>query len=332
MPYRIISLVLAGVFSLPFSAQCAQPLTTDETLVREFIATMESRHGFKPDETKAMLRQAQIVDKIIKAISRPAEAKPWHVYRKIFVTPSRIEKGVAFWRKHEATLKRAADKFGVDPAVIVAIIGVETFYGQHRGRHRVLDSLATLGFRYRPRGRFFRGELEHFLLMIREEGLDGTALRGSYAGAMGIPQFISSSYREYAVDFDGDGARDLLGSVADAIGSVANYLSRHGWRKHQAVAVKVKVSGDGYRALLSKKPRRPRPDRSLAELSAGGVTADGIDASAGAKGALLEFDLAGGKEYWLGFQNFYTITRYNHSPLYALAVFQLSEAIRSKKD
>ncbi len=331
MSHRFVSLVFSGVFAVSCAPLCAQPLTIDEPLVREFITTMESRHAFDRGETEAFLRQARVVDKILKAISRPAEGKPWHTYRKIFVTPARIQKGVEFWRKHETTLRRAADKYGVDPAAIVAIIGVETFYGRHRGGYKVLDALATLGFRYKKRGRFFRSELEQFMLMTREERLDASVLRGSYAGAMGIPQFISSSYREYAVDFDGDGSRDLLGSIDDAIGSVANYLSRHGWRRHHAVATKVEVSGDGYKALLSENPRRPRPGRSLAELTAGGVVAGRLDVPTGDKAALLEFDSRDGKEYWLGFQNFYVITRYNHSPLYALAVYQLGQAIRSKK-
>ena len=269
---------------------------------------------------------ARVLNSVLEAISRPAEAKPWHEYRLIFIQPLRIERGVDFLIEHRAALDRAERIYGVAPQIIVSIIGVETLYGEHTGRNRVLDSLATLGFRYPRRSEFFISELEHFLVLAREEGLDPLTVKGSYAGAMGIPQFISSSYRSYAVDFDGDQVRDLLGSVEDAIGSVANYLQRHGWRGGEKIAVPAEVAGDGFREFLDLGLK---PETTIAEMQRNGVkTYDSAPESA--KGALLEFELRDGVEYWVGLNNFYAITRYNHSPLYAMAVYQLSEAIQEE--
>jgi len=201
---------------------------------------------------------------------------------------------------------------------------VETRYGRHKGKYRVLDALATLGFHYPKRSRFFRSELEQFLVLAREESLDPLAVKGSYAGAMGLPQFISSSYRRYAVDFDGDGQRDLLGNVVDAIGSVGNYLKAHGWKAGQGVAVPARVQGNGYKAILEQGLK---PHTAVGRMRDQGVAVAGSEAHT-LKAALIEFETEQGPEYWAGFQNFYSITRYNHSPLYAMAVYQLSEEIR----
>ena len=231
------------------------------------------------------------------------------------------------WKRHAATLARAEADYGVSASIIVAIIGVETYYGQRAGRTRVLDSLATLGFRYRRRAAFFRGELEQFLVLCHDEGLDPLAVRGSYAGAMGIPQFIPSSYRRYAVDFDGDHVRNLLTSDADAIGSVANYLARHGWKRGASIAVPAHVSGNRASTLVD---RGLRPGTAIGEMERLGVTADGpVDGSALA--SLIELEGKKAPEYWIGFENFYVITRYNHSPLYAMAVTQLAAAIRARR-
>ena len=315
---------LVVVLLLAVSPARAANLSSDPQ-VRAFIQDMTRRHGFSQLDLESLLNEAKILDSILEAISRPAEAKPWHEYRKIFLKPNRIAGGAEFWSQNAQTLARAEEKFGVPAKIIVAIIGVETLYGQYRGKLRVLDALVTLGFRYPKRSEFFARELEHFLLLTREEGLDAKSLTGSYAGAMGIPQFIPSSYRAYAVDFDGDNVRDLLGSTQDAIGSVASYLAEHGWRRGQLIAVPAKVSGEGYKALVDAGIK---PSISIAAMKSKQVDVLGALPD-DAKAALMEFELRDGVEHWVGLKNFYMITRYNHSKLYALAVFQLAEAIQA---
>ncbi|MEA3410884.1 MAG: lytic murein transglycosylase B [Pseudomonadota bacterium] len=291
--------------------------------VRAFIADLSQREGFDPRDLSRLFASVERQDSILKAIARPAEAKPWYEYRKIFLTPARIEGGAQFYAEHRETLERASKDYGVAPEVIVAIIGVETLYGTRTGKHRVLDALTTLGFDYEPRKKFFRRELEEFLLLSREESLDSPMVKGSYAGAMGIGQFIPSSYRAYAVDFDGDGKRDLWNPV-DAIGSVASYFSRHGWRNGEVVTAPASVTGNGHRKLLKKGTKPAIPSESLNKA---GVVVEGVDLN-GHKVALLEYDSNGEeKEFWIGFHNFYVITRYNRSQLYAMAVHQLSEEI-----
>jgi membrane-bound lytic murein transglycosylase B len=291
--------------------------------VRKFIDEMVTKHDFNRAELTDLLAQGEIKTKIIDAMNRPAEGMPWYKYRKIFLKPGRVKAGVAFWNENKDALKRAESKYGVPAEYIVAIIGVETRYGVYKGTFRVLDSLMTLGFDYPKRGKFFRSELEQYLLMTREEGVDPLSLKGSYAGAMGKPQFISSSYRSYAVDFDGDGKKDLLNNTTDAIGSVANYFSKHHWAPGQPVVGSAKIKGKKYKALLDKGIK---PKTSIKKFSQYGVTiTDDIPGNLSA--ALIELELKSGHEYWAGLQNFYVITRYNHSPLYAMAVYQLSQEI-----
>ena len=296
------------------------------TEIEPFVARMAENHGVPAHRTRALLSRARVLDSVLAAIRRPAERKPWHEYRKIFVTEKRIGRGAGFWREHASALMRAEERFGVPPEIIVAIIGVESFYGTHRGRFRVLDSLATLGFRYPRRSEFFLSELEAFLLLCDEEQFDAVGVKGSYAGAMGISQFISSSYRRYAIDFDDDGSRDLFRSPEDAIGSIANYLTAHGWRPGAAIAVRAEVEGDAFRALVEQgmKPHAP-----LASIRASGVRFATYAADE-EQAALLEFETENGYEYWVGLTNFYAITRYNHSRLYALAVVQLARRIRER--
>jgi len=293
---------------------------------KAFIADLVSRHGFDPAWVERTLDGARHDERIIAAITRPAEAMPWHRYRSIFLTDDRIDGGVEYWRRHAATLLAAEDAFGVPPHVITAIIGVETLYGTHTGKYRVADALKTLGFGYPPRAEFFRKELEQFLLMAREEGMDPLDPLGSYAGAMGQPQFIASSFRAYAVDFDDDGHRDLWGSDADVIGSVANYFARHGWTKGAPVA--VRLSGDAAR-LGALASGGSKPDRVLADIVEAGVALpESVDP--GQTAVVIGLQQEDGPEFWAGFDNFYVITRYNHSNLYAMAVFQLAEAIRQR--
>lgn len=313
---------LLGLLLLASGAAGADPA------FRAFADDMASRHGLKPDYVLEILGASERRDDILSRISSPAEALPWHRYRPIFVKPDRIREGVEFWQGHRALLEEVSARYGVPAHVLVAIVGVETRYGTHAGGFRVIDALRTLGFDYPPRAEFFRSELEEFLLLTREEDIDPLEPKGSYAGAMGIPQFISSSYRAYAVDYNGNGRRDLWGEPGDALGSVANYLSRHGWREGQPVAVPARVSGEAWRQALDSglKPRR-----TAAELRRLGVAFQ-ADVPDQAPARLLTLESAPGQtEFWVTFRNFYVITRYNHSPLYAMAVLQLAEAIRERR-
>ena len=324
-----VALAAAAVLGLlaPAPGRTAEPAPLDGAAeIEPFVARMAQKHGVPADETRALLADARVLVPVLDSIRRPAERKPWYEYRKIFLTEKRIARGAAFWREHADPLARAGERFGVPPEIIAAIIGVETFYGAYRGRIRVLDALATLGFRYPRRAEFFLSELEAFVLLTSDERIDARRIKGSYAGAIGIAQFIPSSYRRYAIDFDGDGSRDLVRSPEDAIGSVANYLAEHGWRAGAEIAVRAEVGGDGYRAIVEQGLK---PHSTLASMRAGGV---GFTTTAGdgELGALLEFETEHGSEHWVGLANFYAITRYNHSQLYALAVFQLAEEIRGR--
>lgn len=308
---------------LPLSAQANYSERSD---VDEFINEMHQEHGFDKAQMRRWMSEVKQQTSALEAIARPAEGVlTWGDYRRIFLNDKRIEQGVEFWKENQALLNRAEQKYGVDAAFIVAIIGVETYYGRHAGNYPVLDALTTLGFDYPPRAPFFRKQLKHFLLMVREEKLNIKQLTGSYAGAMGMPQFIPSSFRSYAVDFDGDGVRDFWNGSADSIGSVANYFKRHGWKLGEPVAAQVKVNDQA--AALGN--REMKPHTSVADFRRAGVsTPDAYSDQALA--TLLKLDATDGDEYWLALNNFYVITRYNHSPLYAMAVYQLSQAITEK--
>lgn len=322
--HLLLALLLAT--SLPTAAESFGEKRTE---IDAFAEEMAQRHDLSARDLRNILRHAEHRQDIIDAISRPAEAMPWYRYRPIFIREDRIEAGLAFWEENGAEIRRAAEEFGVSEAIIVAIIGVETRYGEHQGRHRVLDALTTLGFGYPPRADFFRSELEHFLLLADEEGFDPLSIRGSYAGAMGIPQFISSSYRAYAVDGDGDGRRDLLSNTADAVSSVANYFAEHRWREDEPVVFEASLGDDAEIDGLANQGRQPYT--TVGELRAAGVVVDdALDDDLDA--TLMELDGEQGTEYWVGLHNFYVITRYNHSPLYALAVWQLSEMMRERQE
>ncbi len=320
MKFKALTLFVLLLPTLSF----AQDLSSNND-VNDFINEMVSDHKFDKDELNTLFSKVRHQQKILDAITRPAEGKDWYEYRPIFMTQNRIKGGVKFMNEHAELLKRAYDEYGVPPQIITAIIGVETFYGKHRGNYRVIDALSTLGFAYPPRANFFRKQLKEFLIMSREEKMDPLQFKGSYAGAMGQPQFIPSSFRAYAIDFDHDGKRDLWDNPADIIGSVANYFARHKWQKDQPVAYRATVRGKRYQPLADAGYK---PSFKGGELQKNGVSSTKpIEADRNV--ALLEFKLKDGYEYWVGFDNFYVITRYNHSPLYAMAAFQLSEAIRS---
>jgi membrane-bound lytic murein transglycosylase B len=294
--------------------------------VRSFMLEVESRHGLDGAWLEEIFRDARRQQSILDAFARPAEAKPWHAYREIFVTPKRVRGGAKFVAKHRPLLERVRERFGVPPEIVAAIIGVETFYGRYTGRYRVIDALSTLAFFSPRRGKFFRRELEEYLLFLQEENRGAADLMGSYAGAIGIPQFIPSSYRAYAVDFDGDGRRDLSGSVDDAVGSVGSYLGRHGWRAGDPVAVPVTALEPARADPLAGELR---PELAWRDLEAVGVRiGDDVPSPAPETPvALVRLDGAEGPEYWAGFRNFYVITRYNRSALYAMAVHQLAVEI-----
>ena len=296
--------------------------------VDQFIAEMVRDQGFAAPQLKALFAQVERKQPILDAISRPAErVKPWKEYRPIFLTEARINRGVEFWKQHAEALARAEREYGVPAQVIVAIIGVETFFGRNTGNWRVIDALATLGFDYPPRADFFRKELREFLLLTREQRVDPLGVTGSYAGAMGMPQFMPSSFRAYAVDFDHDGHIDIWNDPEDAIGSVASYFQRHGWVAGDPVATRARVAGTRFADGLTQGLE---PVKSVGDLRQLGWTPlDAVDD----RYAVTAFRLEGeqGDEFWMGLPNFYVITRYNRSSFYAMAVIELAEVLASAR-
>lgn len=294
--------------------------------VQTFIREVSQRHNIPAIDLTGILAQGKKSQRIIDLISKPAEGKPWHEYRKIFLGDKRINAGVEFWKENVEILDEADAAYGVPPEIIVAIIGVETFYGTRMGTFPVLDALMTLGFDYPPRADFFRSELEHFVLLSQEESIDPHEPKGSYAGAMGMGQFIPSSYRNYAIDFDADGKRDLWHNKKDGIGSVANYFKEHGWQPGQPVITRASATGSLWNKLDSSK-LKPRYD--IAEFKkhkikpVEKVTATG-------QHSFVELEGEKKPELWIGHENFYVITRYNHSEKYAMAVYQLGQEIKKK--
>ena len=303
------------------------------TEVREFITQMEERHGFVRRELETLFRKAAFQPDIVRAITPPAQAsvRSWQNYRAMFVNPQRIEAGLKFRERNAASLQRAADQFGVPAEIILAIIGVETVYGRNMGRYRVIDALSTLAFDYPRRADFFRSELEQFLLFTREAGIDVLGVRGSYAGAIGIPQFMPGSYRRFAIDFDGDGQANIIDSAADAIGSVANFLKGHGWEPGQPAAFPASVDGNAWRKLADAGVK---PTWRIAELHAHGITmADNpplwATMTPETLASVIELETPSqSAKVWVGLNNFYVITRYNRSSFYAIAILELASALR----
>jgi membrane-bound lytic murein transglycosylase B len=327
---------------------CAPQIVHAATLpgIPEFIDEMVAKHKFKRDELESAFTHAQHVQSVIDAISRPSTIKPWLDYRGAFVNPERIRRGVIFWKKYQKALQRAERKYGVPQEIIVSVIGVETIYGKDAGTYRIIDALTTLAFDYPQRSQFFRAELEDFLLLAREQQFNLLAIRGSYAGAMGIPQFMPSSYRTYAVDFNGNNKINLMREPNDAIGSVANYLKGYGWvsdtskaseatvtdvllphKKHvrdiPPIAVRAQVSQENCAGDIVT------PRTVAAWLASGIVPSVGVAQEMPAR--LVDLTVGDGKEFWLVFKNFEVITRYNNSDFYAMTVFQLAEELKKAR-
>lgn len=320
---RIVLFLIASGFFI--NAQSATKVDYSQRAeVKIFIDEMVEQHDFDRTYLESRFSAAKRLDSILESIAKPAEKElTWKQYRPIFVTNKRSNKGKTFMAKHREILERAEKEFGVPVEIITAIIGVETYYGKHTGKYTIFDSLTTLGFDYPPRSAFFKSELKQFLLLSKEENIDVDDMTGSYAGAMGMPQFISSSYRRYAVDFDGDGKRDLWNSVPDVIGSVANYFSEHGWQEGESIVHPANVKNKS----VVREKNALKPYATVGQLKNQGVDVR-QDLDDKAQITLLRFKGKRGDEYWAGLNNFYVITRYNHSALYAMAVYQLSEKIK----
>lgn len=313
---RLVRFVLPFTFCLVSLAVHAAEMPG----IPDFIDQMVEKHHFDRQELTNLFARAKYQPGVIEAISRPPQATPWVKYRASFVNKKRILQGLQFWHQYREALRRAEMIYGVPQEIIVALIGVETAYGRNIGHFRTLDALTTLAFDYPRRADFFRSELENYLLLARDQQFDLLEMRGSYAGAIGIPQFMPSSYRSYAVDFNGNDAIDLRREPVDAIGSVANYLKEYGWIAHGRIGVIANVE-QPERLTETEVPR------SLADWAEQGV-APATRISSDEKARLIDYTVADGKEFWLGFNNFDVITRYNNSDYYAMSVFQLAQALK----
>ena len=326
---RLLLLIFLFTAAITNAAQVTEGDYKNRSDVNAFIEKMAGKSDYTEAELVELFSSVTKQGHLFELLNKPAEKElPWHRYRHIFISNKRIDQGVKFWRRHEALLSEVSRTTGVPVQIIVAIIGVETFYGTYKGKDPVFDSLVTLAFDYPKRGHFFTRELEQFLLLVKEQNLKAKELRGSYAGAMGMPQFISSSYRRYAVDFDKDGQINLFDSISDVAGSVANYFVKHGWRVNEAVAGPLTALENNSIDLLQPGIK---PSYQWSDLAQNGLYSNTeLDPSTAV--ALIELEQINHLEYWVGLQNFYVITRYNHSELYAMAVYQLSLLIKASME
>lgn len=327
--YRTFIFCIILLFSpLLLANNTAHTLSTTPMLqrsdVQKFIQQVAKKYHLDEDNIKQVMSHARLEPTVIKAMNRPYEAKPWYIYRSHFLTQKRIQQGAAFWQQHADVLAKAEKQYGVPASIIVAIIGVESNYGKQRGHFSVLNTLTTLAFEYPKRAAFFKKELAEFLVLADENGFDPTHVKGSYAGAIGQPQFMPSSYRHYAIDFAKNGQTDLFDNTADIIGSIANYLKQNGWKPKQPIAAPIKIKNHKVTTLANKQRETPYTVAKLRKL--------GISLSKTISATLPANILGLNKEkgklgYWVGFHNFYVITRYNTSVLYAMAVYRLSHAV-----
>jgi len=319
--------VLCVVWLFTLGIEPAAAIDTKRSDVKEFISHMVDSYGFKKRALRKLLRGAELQPAIVEAMAKPAEkAKLWYEYRPIFVTERRIQEGVEFWTAHRQALDQASVHSGVAPEYLAAILGVETFYGRRTGTYRVLDALVTLSFEYPPRGKFFRDELEQFLLLTRDGRLNAKSVKGSYAGAMGVPQFMPSNYRRYAIDADANGRIDLWSDWPDVCASVGNYLKEHGWNAGEPVLGEATVAPENAADLDGRKLAL---SETVGSLNAKGVSFDS-PLPAETPAILVAVDEADGVHWRVGYNNFYVITRYNHSALYAMAVYELATAVKQR--
>ncbi len=319
------ALLVASGAALPAPVHYAQ-----RPEVLAFIDRMSTEHGFSARALRHLFAEARYQPKVVAAMTRPVVSPPkYYEFAPRFLDPARVDAGAEFWRTHVDALERAQRRFGVPPEIVVAILGVETYYGRNTGSYRVLDALVTLAFDYPRRADFFRGELEQFLLLAREQGISPLAPKGSYAGAIGLPQFMPGSIRAYALDFDDDGRIDLANDADDAVGSVAHYLARHGWREDQPIMTPARVDAEDPDPVLRRFEGGVAGPRSLAEWTHDGITGFNIPGDlASDPVGLLMLEAESGPTYWLVYPNWRVLTRYNHSRLYASVVWQLAQSLR----
>ncbi len=318
---RFIAFIVILLMVWPGLALAESFLTRQS--VQDYVRAISREHNLDQHRVAGLFARTKSLPRVLESISKPAEkVLTWEQYRPIFIKQARIDAGLAFMQEHEDLLNAAEERYGVPAEIVAAIIGVESYYGRFKGQYRVLESVATLAFDYPPRAKFFKRELTEFIVLAESEGWDALSVRGSYAGAMGFPQFISSSYRHYAIDMDGDGRRDLFNSPADVIGSVAHYLSRHGWQRGAPVALAVDAAAatSANLSALIKKSLKPA-------IAAATVREKGVAVKGDRNVSVMKFSGKTGEEFWVGYTNFYAITRYNHSALYALAVYQFSQEL-----
>lgn len=326
MRKRILQAGLAALSLVAGNSQAGDFSQYEE--LTAMIEQLEADKVYAPGELAGIFGNVARQDKILELIAKPAEkSKEWKDYRPIFMTESRVQSGLAFWDQYREPLARAEKTYGVPSSMILAILGVETKFGGNKGGYRVIEALSTLGFDYPPRAPFFRKELREFLVLSKQNGMDPLAVQGSYAGAMGFPQFMPSSWRRLAVDFDGDGRIDLINNPVDAIGSIANYFKSNGWRQGEPVTVRARIQGQDYDNATSKELK---PVTTLAELARQGlIPRDPLLQPTPGSTPVSGLRLQGtnGGEFWIGFNNFFVITTYNRSILYAMAAHQLAEAL-----
>lgn len=325
----IIRYLLASIlFILSFNL-FADPTLVEKPEVKQFINLMVKEHNFSLKNLNEILLKAQYQQKIIDLMEKPYEAKPWDTYKQHFLNNERIQKGIAFWQKHEQSLLKAQEKYKVSPHIIVAILGVETMYGERQGDYRVIDALTTLAFNYPRRANFFQKELKEFLLLCKEQNQDPFYYKGSYAGAIGYAQFMPSSYRYYADTLKGSGKSDLIHNPEDAIASIANYISKHGWKFEQDIAMPVEISGEIYKEINTKNKKATY---EISQLLNKGIRPVNEIKDVNILAGLIELNndvKFNNKEFWLTYPNFYVITRYNSSSQYALVVYLLSQQLKT---
>ena len=318
-------LLFLSAFILLSSVSHADSSLTKRRDFQHFINTMVVKHGFKKQELIAVFNDAQLQPQIIQSMEKPYEKKDWDTYKQLFLTPQRLQAGIDFWQANKAALQTAEKRYNVPASIIVAILGVETLYGKHQGNYRVIDALSTLAFNYPKRSDFFTKELSEYLLLCREHGINPNQYKGSYAGAIGKPQFMPSSYRYYAADFKNNRKKDLINDDEAVIASVANYFHRHGWQMNQGVAQPAKVNG---RSLQHINTQYKTAMYDPSQLARSGIQPLTAAINQPHKAGVIELTTQKGHEYWLAYPNFYVITRYNTSPQYAMVVFLFAQHLQ----